>query len=75
MASQQLCIPEVLTLQSPWLMACALARSGTTHYQVPFGDFKESGLGRELGEAALLNYLETKAIAVRLRGAAASPDM
>lgn len=29
---------------------------------VPFGGFKQSGIGRENGEAVLLNYLETKAI-------------
>ncbi|KEZ41831.1 Aldehyde dehydrogenase [Scedosporium apiospermum] len=35
-------------------------------YQVPFGGFKESGIGRELGEAALANYTETKSITVHL---------
>ena len=28
----------------------------TLHHQMPFGGYKESGLGRELGEAALDNY-------------------
>ncbi|MBN8626686.1 MAG: aldehyde dehydrogenase family protein, partial [Planctomycetes bacterium] len=32
----------------------------------PFGGFKMSGLGRELGEAALSNYLETKTVTVSL---------
>ena len=32
----------------------------------PFGGFKESGLGRELGEAGLDNYLETKTVTVSL---------
>jgi acyl-CoA reductase-like NAD-dependent aldehyde dehydrogenase len=28
----------------------------------PFGGFKDSGIGRECGEQALENYLETKTI-------------
>ncbi|KAL2024078.1 hypothetical protein VTK56DRAFT_9858 [Thermocarpiscus australiensis] len=32
----------------------------------PFGGFKESGIGRELGEAALANYTETKTVAINL---------
>jgi aldehyde dehydrogenase (NAD+) len=32
----------------------------------PFGGFKMSGLGRELGEAALNNYLEDKTATVAL---------
>jgi aldehyde dehydrogenase (NAD+) len=32
----------------------------------PFGGFKESGLGRELGEAGLDNYTETKTVTVSL---------
>lgn len=40
---------------------------GTTHHQIPFGGFKQSGLGRELGEAALDNYTEIKAVSIRLK--------
>ncbi|WOO80947.1 Aldehyde dehydrogenase [Vanrija pseudolonga] len=36
------------------------------HSQVPFGGYKSSGLGRELGEYALENYTEIKAVHVRL---------
>lgn len=36
------------------------------HAQVPFGGFKESGIGRELGEYALENYTEVKAVQVNL---------
>ncbi|EEH18549.1 aldehyde dehydrogenase [Paracoccidioides brasiliensis Pb03] len=35
-------------------------------YQTPFGGFKESGLGRELGEYALDNYTQVKAVRIRL---------
>lgn len=38
-------------------------------YQVPFGGFKESGLGRELGKYALANYTQVKSVRVRLGGA------
>ncbi|MGH8547188.1 MAG: aldehyde dehydrogenase family protein [Methylococcales bacterium] len=33
---------------------------------LPFGGYKQSGWGREMGEAVLENYLETKAITVQL---------
>lgn len=39
------------------------------HHQMPFGGFKESGIGRELGEAALDNYVQTKSVAIRMGGA------
>ncbi|OAP62932.1 aldehyde dehydrogenase [Fonsecaea erecta] len=38
-------------------------------YQVPFGGFKESGIGRELGKYALANYTQVKSVRVRLGGA------
>lgn len=38
------------------------------HHQLPFGGFKESGIGRELGEAALANYTQTKTVSIRLAG-------
>ncbi|KAH0044877.1 aldehyde dehydrogenase, partial [Aureobasidium melanogenum] len=38
----------------------------TLHWQLPFGGFKASGIGRELGEAALDNYLQTKTVSIRL---------
>ncbi|KAK5078190.1 aldehyde dehydrogenase (NAD(P)(+)) ald5 [Lithohypha guttulata] len=38
-------------------------------YQVPFGGFKESGIGRELGKYALSNYTQVKAVRMRLGGA------
>ncbi|KAG8947137.1 aldehyde dehydrogenase (NAD(P)(+)) ald5 [Tulasnella sp. 424] len=36
------------------------------NYQVPFGGYKQSGIGRELGEYALANYTNVKAIHVNL---------
>ncbi|KAF2463348.1 aldehyde dehydrogenase, allergen Cla h 10 [Lindgomyces ingoldianus] len=36
------------------------------HHQLPFGGYKESGIGRELGEAALDNYTQTKTVSIRL---------
>ncbi|KAK5012163.1 aldehyde dehydrogenase (NAD(P)(+)) ald5 [Cryomyces antarcticus] len=36
------------------------------HHQLPFGGFKESGIGRELGEAALDNYTQVKTVSIRL---------
>ncbi|KAF2152310.1 aldehyde dehydrogenase, allergen Cla h 10 [Myriangium duriaei CBS 260.36] len=36
------------------------------HHQLPFGGYKESGLGRELGEAALDNYIHLKTVSIRL---------
>jgi len=36
------------------------------NYQVPFGGYKESGIGRELGEYALTNYTNIKAVHINL---------
>jgi aldehyde dehydrogenase (NAD+) len=41
----------------------------TLHQQLPFGGYKESGIGRELGEAALSNYTQTKTVSINLGGA------
>ena len=32
---------------------------------LPFGGYKDSGIGRELGEEGLNNYLETKTVIVK----------
>jgi aldehyde dehydrogenase (NAD+) len=34
--------------------------------QVPFGGYKQSGFGRELGKDGLESYLETKAVTIKL---------
>ena len=39
------------------------------HYQTPFGGFKESGIGRELGKYALANYTQVKSVRMRMGGA------
>ncbi|KAF8961159.1 aldehyde dehydrogenase [Flammula alnicola] len=36
------------------------------HAQVPFGGYKQSGIGRELGEYALSNYTNVKAVHINL---------
>ncbi|KAI5366596.1 Putative aldehyde dehydrogenase domain, aldehyde/histidinol dehydrogenase [Septoria linicola] len=40
--------------------------SGDSHYGIPFGGFKSSGIGRELGSYALDAYTQTKAVHVNL---------
>lgn len=37
-----------------------------TALAVPFGGYKESGFGRELGEEGLQSYLETKSVSIKL---------
>ncbi|KUL82584.1 hypothetical protein ZTR_09364 [Talaromyces verruculosus] len=37
-----------------------------THYQTPFGGYKESGIGRELGSYALENYTQIKSVRIHL---------
>lgn len=38
-------------------------------HQLPFGGYHQSGIGRELGEAALANYTQTKTVSIRLADA------
>ena len=42
------------------------AYHGTGLYNMPYGGYKQSGLGRELGDMGLEEYLETKAIQIKL---------
>jgi hypothetical protein len=39
---------------------------------LPFGGYKESGWGREMGHEAMRLYTETKAVVIGLRAAAAA---
>jgi len=45
----------------------------TLTYSVPFGGFKQSGIGRENGLEALSEYTQTKAVWVELSGATRDP--
>ena len=40
--------------------------SGDNLFQMPFGGYKSSGIGRELGEYGLENYTQVKAVYVNL---------
>jgi len=40
--------------------------SNDSDYRIPFGGVKQSGIGRELGEAGLAGYTQTKAVHVNL---------
>ncbi|KAK6209680.1 aldehyde dehydrogenase [Colletotrichum tabaci] len=44
----------------------AMAHANDSDVQVPFGGVKQSGIGRELGEAGLLGYCIMKAVHVNL---------
>lgn len=41
----------------------------TIHWSLPFGGFRQSGIGRELGKAALDNYTHIKTVSINLQGA------
>lgn len=40
--------------------------SGDSHFGIPFGGYKSSGIGRELGKYALDAYTQAKAVHVNL---------
>ncbi|WP_406384745.1 aldehyde dehydrogenase family protein [Streptomyces sp. NBC_00117] len=54
------------TTHWPWPGACAPARvivnNGEFNLAAPFGGYKQSGNGRELGRFGIEEYLELKAI-------------
>ncbi|KAF3936123.1 Omega-crystallin [Dactylella cylindrospora] len=39
------------------------------HWSLPFGGFRQSGIGRELGKAALDNYTQIKTVSINMKGA------
>ncbi|KAH7304780.1 putative betaine-aldehyde dehydrogenase [Stachybotrys elegans] len=50
-------VPQLLQSGMVWVNS-----SNDPNPQVPFGGIKQSGIGRELGEAGLSSYLETKSV-------------
>jgi acyl-CoA reductase-like NAD-dependent aldehyde dehydrogenase len=46
------------------------AYHSTSLNNMPYGGYKQSGLGRELGADGLHEYMETKSVQIQLRGAA-----
>jgi aldehyde dehydrogenase (NAD+)/betaine-aldehyde dehydrogenase len=46
------------------------AYHNTSLNNMPYGGYKQSGLGRELGASGLHEYMETKSVQIQLRGAA-----
>ncbi|KAK6826089.1 aldehyde dehydrogenase [Apiospora arundinis] len=51
-----------------WVNQYNMLSHQLTTPNLPFGGFKESGIGRELGEAALANYTQSKTVSMRLAG-------
>lgn len=50
-------------------MLTARAGYNLIRHETPFGGYKQSGIGRELGEEALASYTETKSVAIWMGGA------
>lgn len=46
------------------------AGRGSGLWAMPFGGYKQSGIGRELGHDGLKEYMETKSIQIKLNGGA-----
>ncbi|KRE09553.1 carnitine dehydratase [Bosea sp. Root381] len=61
-------IPKRLTAGTVWINAYRVVS-----YLAPFGGFKESGIGRENGQAAIMEYLETKSVYIRTKPARSNP--
>eukprot|EP01045_Picozoa_sp_COSAG04_P008464 COSAG04_NODE_468_length_13857_cov_28.468382_10_plen_62_part_00 len=57
-----------------WVVVCRQVRAGTVWINcydtfdasLPFGGYKASGIGRELGEAGLQPYLESKTMCINM---------
>ena len=58
---------EVLPQQAIGVLVGAALPGALRIAEVPFGGYKQSGWGREMGQAVLSNYLEIKAITSRIR--------
>lgn len=54
-------------MREPAYMSTRMCTYNFVHWSIPSGGYKESGIGRECGEAALENYTETKAVYFNMR--------
>jgi len=63
-----LSLPKRLRAGTVWVNAYRVVS-----YLAPFGGFKNSGIGRENGIAAIHEYLETKSVFINARSAIANP--
>jgi len=61
--TRALSVAHKLKAGTVWVNCCNLINP-----QLPFGGFKQSGIGRELGEYALANYTSVKCVHVDLTG-------
>ncbi|XP_048829090.1 aldehyde dehydrogenase family 1 member A3-like [Brienomyrus brachyistius] len=59
---QALCLSSALQCGTVWVNCY-----NALHAQTPFGGYKMSGFGRELGEYALREYTEVKAVTIKLK--------
>jgi len=66
--SRSISISNKLRAGTVWINAYNLL-----HPNVPFGGYRHSGIGRELGEYALSNYTEVKAVHINLTAKAPLP--
>ena len=56
--------PDLEQLVRDWTQAQAAYEFRVVDPSVPFGGYKQSGVGRDLGDEALLSYTETKAVTI-----------
>ncbi|MEN5082460.1 aldehyde dehydrogenase [Bosea sp. TWI1241] len=61
-------MPKRLRAGTVWINAYRVVS-----FLAPFGGFKESGIGRENGQAAIMEYLETKSVFINARPGVANP--
>ena len=66
--ARALSMPRRLKAGTVWVNAYRVVS-----YLAPFGGFKESGIGRENGIAAIHEYLESKSVFIQPRPAISNP--
>ena len=57
---------QELSLKLSVVFLCRINCYNKLHVNVPFGGFKQSGIGRELGEYALAEYSNVKAVNINI---------